>query len=117
MTGPAVTRAEAIAAAMGAIADDLTVTELHPELEALGVPDFRRYRLTYVVDVEPLFDLPVPTTGGPVDYDRPYGCRCYIREDAEYGDLLTRPPEGCPRHDYVRGLAGILDVPPELVLP
>lgn len=113
----AAARAAAIAAAMGALADDMTVTVLHPELEALGVPDFRRYRLTYVTDFVPLYELPIPTTGGPVDYGLPYGCRCYIREDAEYGDLITRPPEGCPRHDYMRELARLLDVPPELVTP
>lgn len=40
-----------------------------------------------------------PTTGGPVDFSwRPEGCVCYIREDVEYGDVITRPPGGCPVH-------------------
>lgn len=40
-----------------------------------------------------------PTTGGPVDLSWcPEGCRCYIREDVEYGDVITRPPGGCPVH-------------------
>lgn len=43
-------------------------------------------------------DDPTPTTGGPVDYEFADGCRCYIREDVEYGDVLTRPPGGCPVH-------------------
>ncbi len=98
MSAVARARAAAVAAAMGAIADDLTVTVLHPELEALGVDDFRRYRITYVVDAEPLYGLPIPVTGGPVDLGLPYGCRCYVREVAEWGDVLTPPPDGCPRH-------------------
>lgn len=124
MTAPALTQAQAcaqaVAAAMGDLAADLTVTMLHPELEALGVPDFRRYRLAYVVDTEPLFDLPIPTTGGPVDYGLPYGCRCYIREDADDGDIITQPADGCPRHRYgqlLANLAQLLDIPPGLVTP
>lgn len=43
-------------------------------------------------------DDPAPTTGAPVDFNWAEGCRCYLREDPEYGDLLTRPPGGCPVH-------------------
>lgn len=43
-------------------------------------------------------DDPSPTTGGPVDYELADGCRCYIREDADWGEVLTRPPGGCPVH-------------------
>lgn len=26
------------------------------------------------------------------------GCTCYIREDLDWGEVLTQPPEGCPVH-------------------
>lgn len=46
----------------------------------------------------PTADDSAPTTGGPVDYYFPEGCRCYIREDPEYGEQYIRPPGGCPLH-------------------
>lgn len=45
-----------------------------------------------------LVDDPTPTTGGPIDYDWPEGCVCYLREDADWGEVRTAPPEGCRLH-------------------
>lgn len=43
-------------------------------------------------------DDPIPTTGGPHDYYFPAGCVCYIKDDADYGELYVAPPGGCPAH-------------------
>lgn len=53
-------------------------------------------------------DDPTPTTGaGYTDAwweERPDGCVCYVREDAEYGDVWTKPLAGCPVHPPTNGL-------------
>lgn len=45
-------------------------------------------------------DDPAPTTGVPLgDYFMlPEGCRCYYREDIDWGDVRTAPEGGCPVH-------------------
>lgn len=49
-----------------------------------------------VIPGEP--DDPTPTTGGPVDYDWSPGCVCYLRDDIDWGEVLTAPSGGCPVH-------------------
>lgn len=40
-----------------------------------------------------------PVTGPPLDVSWwTEGCRCFLREDPEWGDVLTQPPGGCPVH-------------------
>lgn len=43
-------------------------------------------------------DDPTPTTGGPYEHDLPPGCRCYYREDIDWGDVRTAAPGGCRIH-------------------
>lgn len=56
----------------------------------------------YTVPCPPWSDDPRPTTGAEFGETYaeswPEGCRCYLKEDLDWGEHRVAPPGGCPLH-------------------
>lgn len=57
--------------------------------------------------------VPQPSWQSPTDeteYYFPPGCKCYIKDDIDWGEHYVRPPGGCPVHHH--NLSEINQLPP-----